>query len=94
MVIHEDQGGHKVSFYVRPPGPKNFLLPRGSRRDDGLQAEYWSGAATTMRWSARRIRRRRRCSNRQLSSERHINPQTLAWQRLPGFAYAFSALPT
>jgi len=43
MVVYEDQGGHKISFYVRPPGPKNFLLPRGSRRDDGLQAEYWSG---------------------------------------------------
>lgn len=43
MVVYEDQSGHKVSFYVRPPGPKNFLLPRGSRSDDGLQAEYWSG---------------------------------------------------
>ena len=44
MVVYEDQGGHKVSFYVRPPGPKNFLLPRGSRSDGELQAEYWSGA--------------------------------------------------
>ncbi|MCP1444608.1 anti-sigma factor RsiW [Pseudomonas sp. GGS8] len=44
MVIYEDQGGHKVSFYIRPPGPKNFLLPRGSRSDGELQAEYWSGA--------------------------------------------------
>ncbi|MGF6706747.1 anti-sigma factor family protein [Pseudomonas frederiksbergensis] len=44
MVIYEDQAGHKVSFYVRPPGPKNFLLPRGSRSDGELQAEYWSGA--------------------------------------------------
>ncbi|MGY2341319.1 anti-sigma factor family protein [Pseudomonas sp. SDO5532_S415] len=43
MVVYEDQGGHKISFYVRPPGPKNFLLPRGSRSDGGLQAEYWSG---------------------------------------------------
>ncbi|MHC8319645.1 anti-sigma factor family protein [Pseudomonas sp. GB2N2] len=43
MVVYEDRGGHKVSFYVRPPGPKNFLLPRGSRSDEGLQAEYWSG---------------------------------------------------
>jgi anti-sigma factor RsiW len=44
MVVYEDQAGHKVSFYVRPPGPKNFLLPRGSRSDGELQAEYWSGA--------------------------------------------------
>jgi hypothetical protein len=89
MVIYEDQGGHKVSFYVRPPGPKNFLLPRGSRRDDGLQAEYWSGAATTMRWSARRIRRRRRCSNRQLSSERHINSVDAGLAASAGFRLRF-----
>ncbi|WP_447792902.1 anti-sigma factor family protein [Pseudomonas farris] len=44
MVVYEDQSGHKVSFYVRPPGPKNTLLPRGSRSDGELQAEYWSGA--------------------------------------------------
>jgi anti-sigma factor RsiW len=44
MVVYEDQSGHKISFYVRPPGPKNFLLPRGSRSDGELQAEYWSGA--------------------------------------------------
>lgn len=43
MVMYEDQTGHKVSFYVRPPGPKNTFLPRGSRRDGDLQAEYWSG---------------------------------------------------
>jgi anti-sigma factor RsiW len=44
MVVYEDVGGHKISFYVRPPGPKNYLLPRGSRSDGELQAEYWSGA--------------------------------------------------
>ncbi|MGE8190115.1 anti-sigma factor family protein [Pseudomonas sp. NPDC086278] len=44
MVVYEDQGGHKISFYVRPPGPKNTFLPRGSRSDGELQAEYWSGA--------------------------------------------------
>ncbi|MVV50056.1 anti-sigma factor [Pseudomonas sp. PB120] len=43
MVVYEDQSGHKISFYVRPPGPKNFMLPRGSRSDGELQAEYWSG---------------------------------------------------
>ena len=43
MVVYENQGGQKISFYVRPPGPKNFMLPRGSRSDGGLQAEYWSG---------------------------------------------------
>ena len=43
MVMYEDSSGHKVSFYVRPPGPKNTFLPRGSRSDGDLQAEYWSG---------------------------------------------------
>ena len=43
MVVYEDRGGNKISFYLRPPGPRNFMLPRGSRTDGGLQAEYWSG---------------------------------------------------
>ncbi|WP_434672377.1 anti-sigma factor family protein [Pseudomonas sp. R1-15] len=43
MVVYQDPSGLKISFYVRPPGPKNYLLPRGSRRDGELQAEYWSG---------------------------------------------------
>ena len=43
MVMYEDGSGHKVSFYVRPPGPKNTFLPRGTRSDGDLQAEYWSG---------------------------------------------------
>ena len=43
MVVYESQNGHKISFYVRPPGPKNYFLPRGSRSDGELQAEYWSG---------------------------------------------------
>ncbi len=44
MVVYENQDGQKISFYVRPPGSKNFLLPRGSRSDGELQAEYWSGS--------------------------------------------------
>ncbi|MGF6554506.1 anti-sigma factor RsiW [Pseudomonas sp. S30_BP2TU TE3576] len=44
MVVYENEGGQKISFYVRPPGPKNFMLPRGSRSDGDLQAEYWSGS--------------------------------------------------
>ncbi|MDR6958607.1 anti-sigma factor RsiW [Pseudomonas brassicacearum] len=43
MVVYQDPSGQKISFYVRPPGPKNYLLPRGSRRDGELLAEYWSG---------------------------------------------------
>ena len=43
MVVYEDGSANKISFYVRPPGPRNFLLPRGSRCDGELQAEYWSG---------------------------------------------------
>ena len=44
MVMYEDQGGRKISFYIRPPGPRNNLLPKGSRSDGELQAQYWSGA--------------------------------------------------
>lgn len=44
MVLYEDPQGRRISFYIRPPGPENALLPRGSRSADGLQAEYWSGS--------------------------------------------------
>jgi anti-sigma factor RsiW len=44
MVLYEDPQGRRISFYIRPPGPENKLLPRGSRSADGLRAEYWSGA--------------------------------------------------
>ncbi|KTC11025.1 anti-sigma factor [Pseudomonas marginalis ICMP 9505] len=44
MVLYEDTQGRRISFYIRPPGPENGFLPRGSRTADGLQAEYWSGA--------------------------------------------------
>ncbi|AGL85773.1 anti-sigma factor family protein [Pseudomonas protegens] len=43
MVLYEDREGRKVSFYIRPPGPQNKLLPPGSRREGPLQAQYWSG---------------------------------------------------
>ena len=43
MVLYEDQQGRRISFYIRPPGPDNGFLPRGSRSADGLQADYWSG---------------------------------------------------
>ncbi|WP_397448375.1 anti-sigma factor family protein [Pseudomonas sp. NA-150] len=44
MVVYEDGTGRKLTFYIRPPGPQNHLLPAGSRRDGELQADYWSGA--------------------------------------------------
>ncbi|UOP11015.1 anti-sigma factor family protein [Pseudomonas palleroniana] len=43
MVLYEDAQGHRLSFYIRPPGPNNGFLPRGSRSADGLEAQYWSG---------------------------------------------------
>lgn len=43
MVLYQDSEGRRVSFYVRPPGENNRLLPRGTRRDGELQADYWSG---------------------------------------------------
>ena len=42
MVLYENPQGRRISFYIRPPGPQNTLLPRGSRSADGLQAQYWS----------------------------------------------------
>ena len=44
MVLYENPQGRRISFYIRPPGPQNTLLPRGSRSADGLQAQYWSSA--------------------------------------------------
>ena len=43
MVLYQDAQGRRISFYIRPPGPNNGFLPRGSRSADGLQADYWSG---------------------------------------------------
>ncbi|MFA7944386.1 anti-sigma factor [Pseudomonas brenneri] len=42
MVLYENPQGRRISFYIRPPGPQNTLLPPGSRNADGLQAQYWS----------------------------------------------------
>lgn len=44
MVVYADADGRKLSFYIRPPGERNHLLPQGSRRDGELQADYWSGS--------------------------------------------------
>ncbi len=43
MVLYQDGDGRSVSFYIRPPGPSHHLLPRGSRREGDLLAQYWSG---------------------------------------------------
>ena len=43
MVMYEDEQGQRISFYIRPPGPHNTLLAKGSRRQGDLQARYWSG---------------------------------------------------
>jgi anti-sigma factor RsiW len=44
MVVYKDGQGRTLSFYIRPPGELNNLLPRGTRRDGNLQADYWSGS--------------------------------------------------
>lgn len=44
LVLYKDTEGRTLSFYIRPPGAKNRLLPRGTRLDGDLQADYWSGA--------------------------------------------------
>ncbi|GAB7534408.1 anti-sigma factor [Burkholderia sp. 22PA0099] len=43
MVLYQDDTGHAVSFYVRPPGgSERVLLKNGSRRDGALLAQYGS----------------------------------------------------
>ncbi|MGO1003779.1 anti-sigma factor family protein [Lysobacter sp. CA196] len=42
LVVYADAGGNAISFYIRPPGPRRYLLPRGDRRDGDLLAQYWS----------------------------------------------------
>lgn len=42
MVVYTNARGEHASFYVRPPGPGYHRLPRGTRRDGELQADYWS----------------------------------------------------
>ncbi|KAF1072480.1 MAG: hypothetical protein GAK45_00184 [Pseudomonas citronellolis] len=42
LVVYEDGQGHRLSFFVRPPGPAHHLLPRGQREDGDLLARYWS----------------------------------------------------
>lgn len=42
LVVYQDASGAAISFYIRPPGPRHHLLPRGDRRDGGLLAQYWS----------------------------------------------------
>lgn len=42
LVVYQDAGGEAISFYIRPPGPRRHMLPRGDRRDGGLLAQYWS----------------------------------------------------
>lgn len=42
MVLYEDAQGHAISFYVRPPGDPQQLLPRGRRAQGDLLAQYGS----------------------------------------------------
>ncbi|SDI98129.1 Transmembrane transcriptional regulator (anti-sigma factor RsiW) [Pseudomonas delhiensis] len=42
LVIYEDAQGHRLSFFIRPPGPGHLLLPHGQRQDGELLTRYWS----------------------------------------------------
>jgi anti-sigma factor RsiW len=42
LIVYENTAGEAISFYIRPPGPRHRLLPRGDRRDGDLLAQYWS----------------------------------------------------
>ncbi|MEP7186626.1 MAG: anti-sigma factor [Rhodanobacter sp.] len=41
MVLYEDDAGHAITFYIRPPSARG-ALPRGQRHDGELIAEYGS----------------------------------------------------
>lgn len=45
LVIYTGPSANAISFYIRPPGPRRHLLPRGDRRDGDLLAQYWSRGA-------------------------------------------------
>jgi anti-sigma factor RsiW len=45
MVVYKDTDGRTLTFYMRPPSERSHLLPRGSRRDGELQADYWSSSS-------------------------------------------------
>jgi anti-sigma factor RsiW len=59
MVMYEDRSGHKVSFYVRPPGPKTPSCHAAAAATAICRPITGPAAGTTMRWSARQTRRRR-----------------------------------
>lgn len=42
MVLYRDHAGHTLSFYIRPPDPRQPLLSTGQRSAEGLVALYGS----------------------------------------------------
>lgn len=74
MVIYEDGGGHKVSFYVRPPGPKNTFCHGAAAVTGICRPNTGRAAGTTMRWSARSTHRSPHCSSSPNPSENAEKP--------------------
>ena len=42
LVIYEDGQGRRLTFFIRPPGPRHEMLPQGQRTDGDLLTRYWS----------------------------------------------------
>lgn len=42
LVIYEDGQGRRLTFFIRPPGPRHETLPQGQRTDGDLLTRYWS----------------------------------------------------
>jgi len=42
LVIYEDGQGRRLTFFIRPPGPRHEMLPQGQRTDGELLTRYWS----------------------------------------------------
>nr|BFE89838.1 regulator [Pseudomonas brassicacearum subsp. brassicacearum] len=65
MVVYQDPSGQKISFYVRPPGPKKTSsCPGAVAARASCKPSTGPGRATTMRWSFPVIRRRCNGSSR------------------------------
>lgn len=42
MVLYRNDKGQALLFFIRPPGPRHHMLPKGERQDGSLLARYWS----------------------------------------------------
>ena len=64
MVVYEDRGGNKISFYLRPRGRGTSCCHGAVALTVSCRPSTGRAVGTTTRWSARMIRKRRGCCGR------------------------------